>query len=79
MENGEFDEMVPESCQKLSPAEDFKQCLESSKVVVMIEGTLEEPATTETGALLKILKDSGIKFAAIDLLKKPEVHDLLKS
>jgi hypothetical protein len=45
----------------------------------MIEGSLEQPATPESENIVKMLKDNGVKFAAIDLLKKPEVYELLKS
>lgn len=44
----------------------------------MIEGSLEQPATPESEELVKLLKDNGVRFAAIDLKKKPEVHELLR-
>lgn len=41
IESGEFDEMLPPSAKKLSAEEDLNQCLELSKVVAMIEGSME--------------------------------------
>lgn len=42
IESGEFDEMVPADCKKLSEVDEFKQLLSNQTVVALINGTLEQ-------------------------------------
>lgn len=70
--------MLPESCKKLSPDEELKICFTENKVVAMINGSIESPSTEESERMVKILKQNGVKFAAIDLNQKPEILAVLK-
>ena len=43
IENEEFDALVPSGCKALSPKEHVQKVLEENSLVVLINGTMEQP------------------------------------
>lgn len=59
--------MVPESCKRLSPIEEFNQLIRNKKVVALIEGTVECPILMANQDFVNILTRNGVMFIAVDV------------
>lgn len=78
IEGDEFDEMVPQAAKKLPPLDEFKELLSQHRVVIIIEGTTEAPASPESARIVNLLKSHGITFAALDVKQKSEIFTALQ-
>lgn len=67
IETGEFDFMVPEKARKPAPEVEVRELLAQHKVLVLIEGTTENPTSPESKELVAMLHRHGVKFVALDL------------
>jgi len=72
IENEEFDDMVPQSCKPLPPAEQMKKTLEENELVVFINGSVDDPEDDGSKEMVSKLRDTQVRFAGIDLKKLPE-------
>lgn len=79
IENGEFDDMVPKAAKKLPPSEEWPQILKDHKVLVIIEGSAENPQNEESKELLQLLKNNGVKFATINAVQNQQLIEWLKT
>lgn len=60
VENEEFDSMVPSSCKPLEPKAQFKKTISENACVVLIKGTILEPADEESKSLVQQLSKLNI-------------------
>jgi Grx4 family monothiol glutaredoxin len=67
IEAGEFDSMVPEKARKPVPEVEARELLAQHKVLVLIEGTTDNPTSPESKDLVALLHRNGVKFIALDL------------
>lgn len=72
LENDEFDEMVPASCKALAPKEQVQKILADNNMVLLINGSLQEPADDESKKLVEKVYGLNVEFTAIDVQAKPE-------
>jgi len=67
IEGDEFDEMVPASCKALSPADKLAKLKNQSKIVLMLNGTVEKPKDEESKQLLKKINELKCEYSIIDV------------
>ena len=67
VENDEFDEMVPQSCKPLPPSEQIKSIIAENQIVILINGSLKEPADAESKELVAKMYELKCEFTAIDI------------
>jgi len=65
IEEGEFDEMLPEACKKLSPAAALDEIFANFEVVAFI-------SKPDDKKLLEILEAQGVKYLSVDLKVKTD-------
>ena len=68
IEADEFDSMVPEKARKPIPEFEAKELLAQHKVLVLMEGTTDNPTNPESKDLVALLHRHGVKFVALDLV-----------
>lgn len=68
IEADEFDSMVPEKARKPVPEFEAKELLAQHKVLVLMEGTTDNPTNPESKELVALLHRHGVKFVALDLV-----------
>ena len=80
VEEGEFIDMVPDSCKKLPPTDMFEQMLASFDVVVLIDGLPDKPNNDASKSLISTLNDNSIKYVTVDFSSlESEVKEHIKS
>lgn len=72
IEGEEFDEMVPDSCKPLSPKDQLAKMLNQSKIVLLLNGTVESPKDDASKALLEKVNGLKCEYSIIDLSAKSE-------
>ena len=76
VDEGEFDEMVPQSCKALSPEERVKKTLADNKLVILIKGSIDDSADEASKDLVAKMRELNTEFVAIDVSQRqvfPEV------
>lgn len=71
--------MVPKAAKKLPPSEEWPQILKDHKVLVIIEGSAENPQNEESKELLQLLKNNGVKYATINAAQNQQLIEWLKT
>lgn len=66
----EFDGMIPESC-KSNPVSKAKRILQQSKLVVLINGSIENPLDEPSIALVSAMTASKLEYTALDVSAEP--------
>lgn len=72
IEGDEFDEMVPESCKPLKPQDQLAKMLNQSKIVLLLNGTVEKPLDEASKALLDKVNALKCEYSIIDMSVKSE-------
>eukprot|EP00350_Pseudokeronopsis_sp_OXSARD2_P002647 CAMPEP_0170544004 /NCGR_PEP_ID=MMETSP0211-20121228/2926_1 /TAXON_ID=311385 /ORGANISM="Pseudokeronopsis sp., Strain OXSARD2" /LENGTH=223 /DNA_ID=CAMNT_0010847539 /DNA_START=216 /DNA_END=887 /DNA_ORIENTATION=- len=67
IEENEFDELIPAICKKQTPKQELEDLLRQNKVLALINGTIDLQADDDSQKLIKILKERGVKFAAVNM------------
>lgn len=66
----ELDGMIPESC-KSNPVSKAKRILEQSKLVVLINGSIENPGDDTSKSLVTAMNASKLEYTALDVSAEP--------
>ena len=61
--------MVPQSCKALAPVDQFKKILNDNKIVVLINGTLENPADDNSKNMLDKVINLKCEYTAVDMIE----------
>ena len=72
VEGDEFDEMVPESCKPLPPKEKLAKMLKQSKLVLLLNGTVENPKDDASKALIEKINTLNCEYSIVDVTSDPE-------
>jgi len=72
VEGDEFDELVPESCKPLPPKEKLAKMLKQSKVVLLLNGTVESPKDDASKALVEKMNTLNCEYSIVDVTSDPE-------
>lgn len=67
IEEGEFDEMIPEECKKVSSASKIDDYLNSVSVLALIQGPASVPETEESKNLVSLLSEKRVKYMSLNL------------
>jgi len=67
IEEGEFDEMVPEECKKMSSASKIDDYLNSVSLLALIQGSATAPETEESKQLISLLTEKRAKYMSLNL------------
>jgi len=60
IEEGEFDEMVPQVCKKLPADQALSALINENNVLVAMQGSISEPSNDESKSLVTLLNSLGI-------------------
>ena len=72
IEGEEFDEMVPEMCKPLPPKEKLAKMLKQSKIVLLLNGTVEEPKDEASKALIAKINTLDCEYSIVDVTSNAE-------